>query len=328
MKAIVYERYGGPEVLHLKEIERPQPKHNEILIRVRATSVNFGDLIARRFKYLKRKEFSMLGLFYYLSKLAFGLSKPRIKVLGSEFSGVVESVGTNVKAFKPGNEVFGFSGQKMGCYAEYLLANEKSCIALKPSNLSFEQAAISPYGAIMALPLLRKANIKSGQKVLIHGASGGIGSAAVQIAKSLGAKVDGVCSTPNTEWVKKLGVDKVFDYKKEDFTQNDAQYDLIIDIQGKLSFSRCKKSLTQNGKLLYVSFKTGKLLQSVFNARIICALAPANSADMREVKNFFDSGVLITELDTIFPMEQAAEAHRYVEEKMAKGKVAIRINPR
>jgi NADPH:quinone reductase-like Zn-dependent oxidoreductase len=326
MKALRYETFGGPEVLHLVEIEKPQPKRDEILVRICASSVNYGDLIARRFRYVKRKEFNMPGLFFVMAKLVFGLKKPRIKVLGSEFSGIVESVGPTVKMYKPGDEVFGYNGQNMGSYAEYIAISEKSCVALKPSNLSFEEAAASSYGALMALPLLQKANIQPGQKVLINGASGGIGSAAVQIAKSLGAEVTGVCSTQKIEAVKMLGADRVIDYTKEDFTQSCSQYNLIFDIQGKLTFERCKKALCPKGKILFVSFKTGKLLQSIYNRRIICALAPGLASDQQKVKKLFETGKLKTILDKTFPMEKTAEAHRYIEEKHASGKVAIIIN--
>jgi NADPH:quinone reductase-like Zn-dependent oxidoreductase len=186
MKAIVYSEYGPPDVLQLKDVEKPAPKDNEILIRIYATSVNYGDTLARNFKEISPRKFHMPFLFWFLAKISFGFRKPKIKILGSEFAGVIESTGKDVKLFKQSDQVFGFLGQSMGAYAEYLCMPEDGCVAIKPANMSYEEAAVVPYGAIMALSLLRKVNIQSGQKVLINGASGGIGSAAVQIAKYFG----------------------------------------------------------------------------------------------------------------------------------------------
>ena len=201
-------------------------------------------------------------LFWFLGKLSFGFNKPKITILGNEFAGEVEAVGSDVKRFKPGDAVFGYLGQSFGAYAEYLCMPENGVLAIKPANLTYEEAAVVPYGAIMALPLLRRANIQPGQKVLVHGASGAIGSAAVQIARSFGAEVTGVCGTPRVECVKSLGADKVIDYTKEDFTQNGETYDLIFDILGKSSVSRCKSSLKPNGIHLFASFKLKQILSN------------------------------------------------------------------
>ena len=193
MKAIVFEEYGSPDELKLREVEKPVPKDNEIRIRIKATSVNFGDLMARNFKAVSPSKFNMPFLFWLPARLYFGFNKPKVNILGSELAGDVESVGKDVTRFKKGDQVFGYPGQSMGAYADYLCMPENGCVAIKPNNMSYEEAAVVPYGAIMALGLLRKANIQPGQKVLINGASGGIGSAAVQIAKHhFGAEVTGV----------------------------------------------------------------------------------------------------------------------------------------
>jgi NADPH:quinone reductase-like Zn-dependent oxidoreductase len=254
MKAIVYTEYGTPDVLGLKEITKPAPKDNEVLIRNYAASINFGDLMARNFKAISPSKFNMPLFFWLPARLALGFNKPRNHILGNEFAGEVEAVGKAVTCFKPGDQVFGYLGQSMGAYAEYLCLSENGVMAIKPANITYEEAAVLPYGAIMALSLLRKANLQPGQKVLINGASGGIGSAAVQIARHLGAEVTGVCGTPRLDFVKSLGAAMVIDYTKEDFTQNGETYDLIFDILGRSSFSRCQNSLKQNGRYLLASF--------------------------------------------------------------------------
>jgi NADPH:quinone reductase-like Zn-dependent oxidoreductase len=328
MKAIVNTEYGSPDVLHLKEVEKPTPKDNEILIRVHATSVNYGDLVARNFREISPRKFNMPLLFWLLAKISFGLRKPKITILGSELAGEIEAVGKDVKRFKRGDRVFGYPGQTFGAYAEYLCMPENGCVAIKPANMSYEEAAVVSYGAIMALNLLRKVNIQSGQKVLINGASGGIGSAAVQLAKYFGAEVTGVCSTPRLEFVKSLGADKVIDYTKEDFTQSGETYDLIFDILGKSSFSRCQSSLRPNGILLFASFKMKQLFQMLWTSRaggqkVICAIAPGSLEDLISVKELIEAGKIKAVIDRRYPLEQAAEAHRYVEMGHKKGNVVI-----
>jgi len=326
MRAIVYNEYGAPEVLHIEEIAKPAPKPNEVLVKVKESSVNYGDLLARKFRFVTRKEFDMLGIFWLLAKVSFGLKKPKNTVLGSEFSGIVESVGINVSKFKHGDSVFGYLGQNMGAYAEYITIPEKGVMSTKPANMTYEEAAVIPYGAVMAINLLRKMNIKPGQKVLIIGASGGIGSFAVQIAKNCGVEVTGVCSTHRVEYVKSLGADKVIDYSNEDFTRNGETYDLIFDVLGRNSFASCKSSLKPAGQILYASFKTQKLLQSIWNRKMVCAIAPGSVGDFLLVKELIEAGKIKAGLDKIFSMDQAAEAHRYVEEGKSQGKIAIRIN--
>ena len=330
MKAIVCTEYGTPDVLQLKEVAKPTPKDNEILIRVHATSVNFGDLIARNFKAVSPREFNMPFLFWLLAKISFGLHQPKISIPGSEFAGEIESVGKNVKRFKQGDQVFGFSSQIFGTYAEYLCLPEDGVLTKKPENLTYKEAAVIPYGAIMALNLLRKANIQPGQKVLIHGASGGIGSAAVQIARSLGAEVTGVCGTPRLEFVKSLGAEKVVDYTREDFTRHGETYDLIFDILGKGSFSRVKNSLKPNGILLYASFKMKQLLQMLWtyfagSRKVICAMAPGSTEDLIAVKELIEAGKIKAIIDRCYSLEETAEAHRYVESGHKKGNVVITI---
>ena len=229
MKAIVYTEYGPPDVLQLKEVEKPTPKDNEILVKVLATPVNYGDIVARNFKNIPIREFHMPLLFLLPARISFGLSRPKRTILGSEFAGEVENVGKDVSKFKPGDPVFGYLGQKMGANAEYLCMPEDGMVGIKPTNMTYEEAACVPYGGIMALSHLRKVVVKKGQKVLINGASGGIGSLAVQLVKYYGAEVTGVCSTPRLSYVKALGADKVIDYTKEDFTKNGETYNLIYD---------------------------------------------------------------------------------------------------
>lgn len=333
MKAIVYTEYGPPEVLRLDEVAKPTPKDDEILVKIFATSVNYGDLVARNFKNISAGEFNMPLPLWFLSKMYFGVSKPKIKILGSEFAGEIEAIGMNVKSFKPGDQVFGYLGQSMGAYAEYLCMPENGCVTDKPTNMTYEEAAVIPMGAIMALYLLReKGNIRNGGKVLINGASGSIGSAAVQIAKSyFGAHVTGVCGTPRIEFVRSLGADQVIDYTKEDFTQNGETYDLIFDILGKSSFDRCKNSLNEGGRYLLASFKMKQLIQMLWTSmigskKVICTFAPGSTEDLIAVKELIEAGKIKAEIDRSFPMGQAAEAHRYVEEGHKQGHIAIIVN--
>ena len=330
MKAIVYTEYGSPDVLHLSEVEKPAPKDNEILIRIHATTVNFGDMLARNFKAVSPRKFNMPFFFWLPARLAFGLSKPRQPILGSEFAGEVEAVGAAVTRFKKGDQVFGYVGEGMGAYAEYRCMPEDGCVTLKPANLSYAEAAVIPYGSIHALSLLRKAKIQSGQKVLINGASGGIGSAAVQLARHFGAEVTGVCGTPRLEFVKALGADHVIDYTKEDFTQSGETYNLIFDILGKSSFSRCKKSLKSKGIQLFASFKMKQLFQMLWTSligdkKVICAMAPGSLADLISVKDLVEAGKIKAIIDRCYPLEQAAEAHRYVEQGHKQGHVVITV---
>lgn len=330
MKAIVYMEYGTPDVLKLQNVEKPVPADHEIQIRIRATSINTGDLWARNFNNISPRNFSMPLLLWLPSRLYFGVRKPRINILGNEFSGVVEALGKDVKRFKRGDQVFGYRGQRMGANAEYICVPENGLVAGKPSNMSFEQAAGVPYGALTALNLLRKANIQRGQKVLINGASGGIGSAAVQLAKYYGAEVSGVCSTPRLAFVKALGADKVIDYTREDFTKNGETYDLILDIPGRSSFSHCKNSLTPTGRILYASFKMKQVFQMLWTSlvggqRVICALSSENLKDLNFIKELAEAGHITPIIDRYYPLEKASEAHRYIEAGNKKGSVVLTL---
>ena len=330
MKAIVYTEYGPPDVLQLKEVEKPTPKADEVLIRIHATSVNFGDIATRNFGNISHREFFMPLPFYLIGGLQFGFSKPKNTILGNELAGEVEAVGKDVTSFKPGDKVFANPFNKMRAYAEYRCMPEDGLVGLKPANMTYEEAAVVPYGALMAMDLLRKVNIQSGAKVLINGASGGIGSAVLQLAKHYGAEVTGVCSTPRLEFVKSLGADQVIDYTKEDFTQNGESYDLIVDVLGKSSFSQCKDSLKEAGKYIMTSFKMRDfvdMLRTSFGGgkKAICAILVAKPEDLVLTKELVEAGKLKAVIDKIFPLEQTAEAHRYVEGGNKKGFIAITV---
>jgi NADPH:quinone reductase-like Zn-dependent oxidoreductase len=333
MKAVLYTEYGKPEVLQVKEKEKPVPQDNEILVKVYASSVNYGDILARNMKEVTFKQFNMPMLFALIAKLSFGISKPKKNILGSEFAGTIEAVGKDVTRLKPGDEVYGYRAMKMGTNTEYLSIPENEIVALKPSNMSFEEASTVPYGAMTAFNLLKNVSIKKGDKVLVNGASGSIGSYALQFAKYFGAEVTGVCGTNRLDFVKSLGADNVIDYKKEDFTKNGKTYDLIFDVLGRSSFEVNKNSLKKNGRVLYASFKSKKLFQmlrtKLFSGRddkkVICALAPASVNTLNSVTELIESGKIKTIIDKVFPMEEAAKAHRYIEEGEKKGNVILKI---
>jgi len=308
MKAIVYEKYGSPEVLHLKEIEKPFPKDNEVLVKIHATTVTAGDIRMRGFK--------VPAHFWLPARFALGLTGPKRKILGMEISGLIEAVGKSVTKFKVGDEVFAETGFGDG-YAEYIclpemteIKSEKSVIRLekKPVNLTFEEAAAVPVGGITALIFMRKANIQKGQKILIYGASGSVGTYAVQLAKNYGAEVTGVCSTNNVELVKSLGADKVIDYTREDFTKNSQTYNIIFDAVGKISRSLVKGSLEKKGVFL----STWQSLK-------------VESGDLDVLKGLVEEGKLKPVIDRRYPMEQIVEAHRYVEAGHKKGNVVITV---
>ena len=330
MKAIEYTEYGSPEVLHLTEVTKPAQKDNEILIRVRATSITVGDLWARNFKEISPRNFSMPLLLWLPARIFFGISKPRISILGSEFAGDVEAVGRDVTRFKAGDAVFGYRGQSMGANAEYLCMPEDGMVTIKPINMTYEEAATVPYGALTALNLLRKVNVQAGQKVLIIGASGGIGSAAVQLAKYFGAEATGVCSTAGLDFVRSLGADKVIDYTREDFSKNGETYDLIFDIVRKSSFAQCKDSLKPGGVYLLASFKMKQLFQMLWTSvrggmRVVCALSAEKPGDLDFIRELVKAGKFRSIIDKCYPLEQTAEAHRYAEMEGKKGKVAITL---
>lgn len=331
MKAIVYREFGPPDVLHLEEVPKPTPSADEVLVKVQATSVKYGDLLARNFSEVTPWEFHMPFLFWLVARASFGFRRPKKPILGSEFAGEIAAVGDDVTALKPGDQVFGYLGQRMGAYAEYVCVPGDGTLALKPAEMSYEEAATVPYGALMALNLLGKANVQPGQHVLVNGASGAIGSAAVQLAKAhYGAEVTGVCSTPRMDYVRSLGADHVIDYTREEFTETGETYDLVFDVLGKSSFSRSRRALKPNGIHLYVSFKLKQLAQMLWTSirggkKVVCALALETPEDLVRIAELIQEGKINSHVDKRFPLEQAAGAHRYVENGQSEGNVAITL---
>ncbi len=330
MKAVIYTEFGSPDVLHVADVPAPIPKAGDVLIRVRAASVAFGDLIARDFGHVTGRDFHMPRPLLFLSRLHFGFKKPKVHILGSELSGEVEAVGDQVTRFMPGDQVYGFLGQHMGAHAEHVCMPHDGALAKKPANMTHEEAATVPYGALMAMSLLRHVNLQPGQKVLINGASGGIGSAATQLAKIHGAEVTGVCGAPRLAYVKALGADHVIDYAAEDFTQNGETYDLIFDVLGKSTFARCRGSLTPGGVYLLASFKTKALLQMAWTKvagphKVVCALASEQPGDLDVVRELIEAGKYRSIVDRCFSLEEAAEAHRYAESGAKTGSVVLSI---
>ena len=296
MKAVTYEKYGSPDVLKLVEIDKPTPKKNEVLIKVYATTVTAGDWRMRKADP-------------FLARLFNGLFKPqRVKILGFELSGVIEEVGSKVKSFKPGDEVFASCGFKFGAYAEYRCLPEDNMIAIKPSNMTFEEAATVPIGGMTALAFLKQSGVKTGDHVLVYGASGSVGTFAVQIAKAYGASVTAVCSTSNVDMVRQLGADKVIDYTKEDIANTGDRFDIVFDAVGKASKSTLKSLLKQNGK--YVS---------------VTGSPKMNPDDLAVLKGLIESGKLKTVIDRTYDLGQIREAHTYVESFRKKGNVSVRV---
>jgi NADPH:quinone reductase-like Zn-dependent oxidoreductase len=320
MKAIVYTQYGPPDVLQLKELEKPTPADNQVLVKVHATTVTAMDWRRRGLK-------SPSPIFWLPMRMMLGLTKPKQTRLGHELAGEVEAVGKDVKRFKKGDQVF---GQAFGAYAEYVCARE-GALALKPSNMTYEEAAGVSYGAYTALYFLRElANVQGGQRVLINGASGGVGTFAVQIAKYLGAKVTGVCSTANLELVKSLRADQVIDYTKEDFAQRGETYDVIFDTVGKSSFSRCKRLLKPDGRYLLAVFGLPQIIQMLWTSKVgrkkvICAIAKGSTNDLILFKELIEVGKMRTVIDRRYSLEETAEAHRYAEKGHTRGKVIITV---
>jgi NADPH:quinone reductase-like Zn-dependent oxidoreductase len=322
MKAVVYEKYGPPNVLEFAEVAGPAPKDNEILIRIYATTVTTGDWRAR--------SLDVPTGFRLISRLFFGIFKPRQPILGTELAGEIESVGKGVSKFKIGDQVFAYNGAGMGCHAEYKCMPEDGAVALKPSNLSYEEAAAISFGGTTALDFFRRGKLKSGEKVLINGASGGVGTAAVQVARHFGAEVTGVCSTGNVQLVRSLGANHVIDYTEEDFTQNGETYDVIVDIAGTAPYSRSKGSLKEEGRLLLVLAELSDLLQIPWvsmtsRKKVIGGPAAERPEDLLFLAKLVEDGEFKPVIDRRYPFEQIIEAHRYVDAGHKKGNVVITL---
>jgi len=322
MKAIVYEKYGQPEVLQLREVEKPAPKANEVLIRIYATT-------ATKFDCWMRSCTSPPG-FGILMRIASGIRRPKQPILGTELAGEIEAVGKDVRRFSEGGQIFGFTGMRLGAYAEYICLPENGTLAIKPVNMTYEQAAAVPQGALTALFFLRKGKIQSGQKVLVFGASGGVGLFAVQLAKYFGAEVTGVCSTKKLELVKSLGADKAIDYTKEDFSKLGETYDIIFDTIGKSPFSGSRKSLNKEGCYLAATYGLPRLFQMLWlrltsGKKALSGLTKDTPEDLVFLRELIEAGRLRVVIDKRYPLEKAAEAHRYVEVGHKKGSVVITL---
>lgn len=320
MKAILLSRFGAPDVLELKEIPKPSPSANEVLIKVLATTVTAGDWRCRT--AIVPEGFGLMAGLY------LGFRRPRHPILGSELSGVVESVGSAVSRFQVGEPVFAFTGTGMGCYVEYMCMTEDGALALKPANLDFEEAAALSFGGTTALGFLRKAGIRKGDHVLVNGASGGVGTAAVQLAKHFGAEVTGICSAGNVALVKSIGADDVIDYAAEDFTRSSKKYDIIVDTAGTAPFSRSRGSLKKGGRLVLVLATMSDVLKapwvSLASGMKVLAGSPSwKSEDLRFLAGLAESGRFRPVIDRRYLFSQMAEAHRYVEVGHKKGNVVI-----
>lgn len=308
MKAVVCTQYGPPEVLQLREVSKPVPKKNEVLIRVYATTVHRGDTRMRGFE-VPGPAWQRL-----IARLVLGINKPRKSILGMELSGVIETVGEDVTLFKPGDEVFAstmWSG--FGAYAEYKCMPEHGVLAIKPTNMTFEEAAVIPSGGITTLGIIKMADIHNGQKVLVYGASGSVGTFAVQLARHFGAQVTGVCSTANLDLVKSLGADQVIDYTKQDFAQRDEKFDVVFDAVDKLSPSQGKKVVKNGGTYLNVDAASDKI-----KVKDVLFL-------LQELRQLVEAGELQAVIDRSYPLEQIVAAHRYVDQGHKKGNVVITV---
>ena len=328
MRAYTYDRFGPPEVLALKEVPKPVPGDHEVLVRIRATTVTAGDWRVRSLEVPRG--------FGLLSRLALGLSGPRQPILGSELSGEIEAVGKAVTRFRVGDPVFGFTGMRLGCHAEYRCLPEEGhgrkdeAVALKPANLGFEEAAALSFGGTTALSFFRKAKLKRGENVLVVGASGGVGTAAVQLARHFGASVTGVCSTANLELVRSIGADRVIDYTREDFTRSGERYDVIVDTAGTAPFSRCKGSLAEGGRILVVLGSLPEVLRApvvslTSTKRIIGGVVSWGVEDLRFLASLAEAGHYRPVIDRRYTFAEMVEAHRHVDAGHKRGNVVVSV---
>jgi 2-desacetyl-2-hydroxyethyl bacteriochlorophyllide A dehydrogenase len=324
MKAIVWTKYGPPDVLQLKEVEKPTPRDNQVLIKIYATTVTAGDCEMRG---LKSPIWLRLPMRIYN-----GLKKPKkITILGQELAGEIEAIGKDVKLFKKGDKVFAATDRGFGAYAEYICLLEEGMIAIKPDDMTYEEAATVPIGGLTALHLLRKGNIQSGHKVLINGAGGSIGTIAIQLAKSFGAEVTCVDSTEKLDMLRSIGADHVIDYTQEDFTKNGETYDVIFDVVGKSSYSGCIKSLKENGIYLEAVLRPSHLIRGRWTSitsskKVISWSASKNTEELIKLKELIEAGKIKSVIDRRYPLKEIAEAHKYVETGQKTGNVVITVN--
>lgn len=322
MKAYVYRRYGGPDVVELAELPKPIPGDGDVLVKILATTVNSGDWRVRTLNVPKG--------FGLMVRLALGITRPRQPIMGTEFAGIVEAVGKEVTKFRPGDEVIGFPGAKMGSHAQYRVLAEDGPIARKPSRLSFEEAASLCFGGTTALHFIRKAGITAGDKVLVIGASGAVGTAMVQLAKHFGAEVTGITSSANLSLVTSLGADRVIDYTSEDFTKSSETYDVIVDTVGATSFERCRHSLKHGGRYVAVAGGLPEILASLRKPkadgkRVIAGPAEERTEDVRLLAELAEAGSLKPVVDRGYEWAQMVEAHAYVETGRKRGSVAVSV---
>jgi NADPH:quinone reductase-like Zn-dependent oxidoreductase len=322
MRAIVYAEYGPPDVLRLKEVEKPTPKDSEVLIRIGATTVTAADCELRS---LKLPFWLRLPVRIYL-----GLIKPKDKILGQELAGEIEAVGANVNRLRKGDQVFAWTGLRLGAYAEYTCLPEKGMVAVKPANMTYEEAAAVPLGGLNALHFLVKGHVKSGEEVLIQGAGGSIGTFAVQLAKYFGAKVTAVDIAGKLEMLRSIGADKVIDYTQEDFTRNGETYDVIFDVVGEGSFARSVRSLKDNGRYLLANPRLSQMVRGLWtsrrsNKKVIFGAASDKTEDLVILKDLVEAGKIHSVIDRSYPLERIAEAHRYVDTGHKKGNVVITV---
>jgi NADPH:quinone reductase-like Zn-dependent oxidoreductase len=325
MRAVVYDRYGPPEVLRLEDVERPVPKEDEVLVKIHATTVNRLDVHTRE---ANRRSGLAVSL---LSRLVSGLRRPRQRILGTEFAGEVEAVGAAVREFAVGDQVFGNSGLRFGAHAEFMCVREGGRIAPKPAGMSFEEAAAISDGALNALWCLRGADVRKGQRMLIYGASGAIGTAGVQLAKYFGADVTAVCNTKNLELVRSLGADRVIDYTQEDFTKNGETYDFIFDAVGKHSFRRSRDSLRRGGCYLatdgFQNLILARWTSRIGDKRVVFQIPPRYAKkDLLFIKELIEAGRYRAVIDRCYPLEEVIEAARYVETEQKTGNVVLTVN--